>query len=226
MNERQDFLDSQSEFRFYPNPDSLAEALADELAMHILAAVADRGVCHMVFPGGRSPYRVLERLREKDLPWNALHLYPSDERCVPVGDPERNDLLIDELLLNHVLLPPENLHRIPAELGPEEGAIRFSQLLKSTPPFDIVLTGMGTDGHIASLFPNHPALSDDRDAVPVLAAPKAPTSRVSIGLERLKRGYSRRVVAMGAAKRGLFKNQSQFKASPVMRLNATIWCSD
>lgn len=223
MNDRQDLLTSQSEFRFYPNPERLAEALADELAQHIRAAVADRGVCHMVFPGGRSPYRVLERLREKDLPWNALHLYPSDERCVPFGDPERNDRLIDELLLNHVPLLPENLHRIPAELGPEEGASRYSQLLDQTPCFDIALLGMGPDGHIASLFPNHPAMHDSRQAVPVWDAPKPPSSRISIGLRRLTDALTRQVIVLGANKYTLLNSLESLNETPVELIRPTVW---
>lgn len=226
MEERQYLPPSQSEFRFYSDSERLANALAAEVAKHIRSAVANRGVCHMVFPGGRSPYRVLERLRDQEVPWSALHLYPSDERCVSEGSPERNDRLIDEILLPNVPLPHKNLHRIPAELGPEEGAVRFSQFLASVPTFDIVMVGVGPDGHIASLFPNHPALFDDRDAVPVLAAPKLPPSRVSIGLGRLKSGHSRQAVAIGAEKRRLFENPGQFKTSPVMGLNATIWYAD
>lgn len=223
MNERQDLLTSQSEFRFYSDPERLAEALADELAQHIRAVVADRGICHMVFPGGRSPYRVLERLREQDLPWGALHLYPSDERCVPVGDPERNDRLIDELLLNHVPLPPENLHRIPAELGPEEGASRYSQLLDKTSRFDIALLGVGPDGHTASLFPNHPAMYDSRQAVPVWDAPKPPSLRISVGLRRLTAALTRQVIVLGADKLPLLSSLESFNGTPVELIRPTVW---
>lgn len=146
-------LQTLSNALVFPNPETLARVLADDLVQHIRTAVAARGVCHCVFPGGRSPRRVLELLREQDLPWKALHLYPSDERCVPLGDSERNDRLIAELFLGQVPLPPTHLHSIPAELGPEEGATWFSQLLAQTPPFDIALLGVGPDGHTASLFP-------------------------------------------------------------------------
>jgi 6-phosphogluconolactonase len=223
MNDRQSILNLRSKIRFYSSVEVLAETLANELATHIRKAVSDRGVCHMVFPGGRSPYRILEALREKDIPWNMLHLYPSDERCVPVGDTERNDRMIDELLFTHVPLPQENLHRIPAELGPDEGALLFSQTLINTPIFDIVWVGVGTDGHIASLFPNHPAMSDDRNAVPVTKAPKPPPFRVSIGLKRLLSGYYRHALCVGEEKQRLFEDIEMLKSAPVTKLNATIW---
>lgn len=223
MRRRSDLLITNGAFRMYSDPEQLASELADELARQICVAVDMRGTCHMVFPGGQSPRRVLELLRDQEVPWSALHLYPSDERCLPVGYPERNDRLIDELLLPYVQLPLENLHRIPAELGPEEGALRFSQILKGTPPFDIVLVGVGSDGHTASLFPNHLALLDARDAVPVLGAPKPPLLRVSIGLGRLKGGRNRHVIALGSEKRDLFTSPDRLRDTPVMKLNASIW---
>lgn len=223
MSQCQDLLTSQSKILFYSDAELLAEALADELAKHIITAVADRGVCHMVFPGGHSPYQALERLREQDIPWGMLHLYPSDERCVPVGNPERNDRVIDELLFNYVSLPPENLHRIPAELGPEEGALRYSDLLDKIPRFDIVLLGMGLDGHTASLFPNHPAMRDMRQAVPVRNAPKPPSLRVSIGLRRLTDAPTRLVIVLGTGKYKLLNSLESLCDTPVALIQPTLW---
>lgn len=77
--------------------ETLAAVSAKELTKHIRTAVASRRVCRCVFPGGRSPRRVLELLCKQDLPWQALHLYPNDEHCVPVGDPEHNEQLINDL---------------------------------------------------------------------------------------------------------------------------------
>ncbi|HDR68337.1 MAG TPA: 6-phosphogluconolactonase, partial [Bacteroidaceae bacterium] len=103
---------ADTEFRYFKNPVLLAESLAKEISNSIRKTVTRKGVCHMVFPGGKSPLLTLEMLREMDVPWELLHLYPSDERCVARGDPERNDRLIDELIFGHVPLPLENLHRI------------------------------------------------------------------------------------------------------------------
>lgn len=212
--------------RAFPGPDVLACTLADDLAQYIRAAVAARSECHFVFPGGRSTRRVLELMRGYDLPWQSLHLYPSDERCVPVGDPERNDRLIDELLVDQWILPSENLHRIPAELGPEMGATQFSRLLSMTPPFDIAFLGAGPDGHTASLFPGHPALSDDHPAVPVRDAPKPPPDRVSIGFARLQAARERWVIVTGVEKRDLMTRVQRGDDLPVTRLQPTVWFMD
>lgn len=208
------------------DPEPLARALADDLAQHIRAAVVSRGVCYCVFPGGRSPRRVLELLRERDLPWPALHLYPSDERCVSVDDSERNGRLIEKLMLGKVPLPEVNLHSIPAELGPEEGAAQFSQLLSQTPVFDFALLGVGPDGHTASLFPGHPALADERPAVPAWHAPKPLPERVTLGLGRLLVARQRIAMVTGREKRELFERVQHGADLPVVRVQPTRWYLD
>lgn len=213
-------------FHVYRDTERLYASLAGELAQLIRTAVSNRGACHMVFPGGRSPHRALQLLSEQQLPWAALHLYPSDERCLPTGDAERNDQLVDELLLGRVPLPSKNLHRIPAELGPEEGSAQYSRLLRQVPRFDVALLGVGPDGHTASLFPRHPALSDERPAVPVCDAPKPPPARVSIGFARLLAARERWVIATGSEKRDLMIRVRQGADLPVMRVRPTAWFMD
>lgn len=204
----------------------LAHALADEVQAYVQGVVAARGVCHCVIPGGRSARRLLELLRQRDLPWPALHFYPSDERCVPVDALERNDRLIKELLLGPALLPLPHLHSIPAELGPEEGAAQFSKILSQTPFFDIALLGVGSDGHTASLFPGHPALSNDRPAVPVRDAPKPPPERVSLGLGRLLTAQRRILVVTGREKRDLIERVQSGADLPAVRVQPTSWFLD
>ena len=165
-------------------------------------------------------------MRGYDLPWQSLHLYPSDERCVPVGDPERNDRLIDELLVDQLTLPPANLHRIPAELGPEMGATQFSRLLRKTPPFDVVFLSAGPDGHTASLFPGHSVLADERSVVPVWGAPKPPPQRVSIGYSRLLAARQRIVMVTGSEKRELAEQVQRGVDLPVTRVQPTGWYLD
>ncbi len=207
----------------FPDQETLAHTLADALEQQICASVVARGACRLVFPGGRSPRRVFELLRERNMPWQALHFYPSDERCVPVGDPQRNDRIIEEVFLREVPLPLENLHSIPAELGPEDGAAWFSQLLLRTPPFDIVLLGVGPDGHTASLFPESPALRDDRAAVPVFNAPKPPSERVSIGMRRLRDASERLVIVTGNEKKVLIARLESGEKFPVTQVHPTKW---
>jgi 6-phosphogluconolactonase len=212
-------------FREYASAEQLASELAVAVASEICAAVSARGVCHLLVPGGSSPQAFFLHLAGLDLPWHRLHLYPSDERCVPVGDRERNDRMIDEVLLLRANMPFENLHRIPAELGPEAGARCYEQTLQSIPAFDVAVLGVGSDGHIASLFPGHPALYDCRDAVPVTGAPKPPPSRVTVGLRRLRAAGSRHVIALGAEKQAAFSPANRLVTSPVLQFDGNIWCA-
>lgn len=217
---------AQHSFHVHHDAEHLAASLANELAQLIRATVANRGVCHMVFPGGGSPRRTLELLSKQDLPWVSLHLYPSDERCVPADDDYRNDRLIEELVIKRGMLPPENLHRIPAELGPEEGALQYSQLLDHLPQFDIALLGMGSDGHTASLFPKHPGLTDQRSVIPVCNAPKPPPERVSIGLHRLLTAHNRWVMAMGGDKQDALDSAYRGDDLPVTQVKPTAFFVD
>ena len=212
-------------FREYASAEQLASELARVVASEICAAVSARGVCHLLVPGGSSPQAFFLHLAGHELPWHRLHLYPSDERCVPVGDRERNDRMIDEVLLSRANMPSGNLHRIPAELGPEAGARCYAQTLESIPAFDVAVLGVGSDGHIASLLPGHPALYDCRDAVPVTGAPKPPPSRVTVGLRRLRAAGSRHVIALGAEKQAAFCRADRSGALPVVQLEGNIWCA-
>lgn len=199
----------------------LARVLVNDLANLIRNAVAERDVCHLVFPGGRSPLRMLTLLREQALPWSALHVYPSDERCVPRGNIDRNDRIIDELLIDSSLLPCDNLHRIPGELGPEKAAQYYRQLLDRTPCFDVAILGVGEDGHTASLFPGSPSLDDQNSAIPIYLAPKLPMQRVSIGISRLRAARARWVMIQGLEKRHVVTRILQQDDMPVTRILPT-----
>lgn len=208
-------------FRVYRDTEHLGLSLAHELANLIRVIVLKRKICHMVFPGSRFLATLLKYLRSQNIPWVALHLYPSDERCVQPGHIERNDHFVEEWLFGYVPFPNENLHSIPAELGPEEAAKQYCQLLDQTPSFDIVLLGMGLDGHTASLFPGHKALTDPCSSVPIYDAPKPPLERVSIGLFRLKAAHKRWIVATGTEKCHVLARVQQGESLPVTLVRPT-----
>ncbi len=152
-------------------------------------AIAARGRFLIVLAGGSTPRGVYESLRAARSDWPAWHVYYGDERCLPVGDDARNSRMAAGAWLDHVPIPDGQIHAIPAELGPTRGAARYAELLGTVGDFDLVLLGLGEDGHTASLFPGHP-LGDSAGAVdvlPVLDAPKPPPERVSLGARRLSR---------------------------------------
>ena len=126
-------------------------------------------------------------------------MYFGDERCLPVGDPGRNDSAARAALLARVAIPEENIHCVPAELGPQEGAARYAALLRSVDRFDLVLLGLGEDGHTASLFPGQ-ALGG-ADVLAVQEAPKPPPMRVTLSAARLSRAHHVLFLVTGGDKR-------------------------
>ena len=215
-----------SEFKVYKNPEAVAQAAADYLFQQIKTCVAEKGLCHVVLPGGSTPARCLELLAEKSLPWKNIHWYPGDERCYPVGHSERNDTMISGKLFSQQEHNINNFHSMSAELGPEQGAEHYARLIDATGGLDIVVLGMGEDGHTASLFPGNVALADLRSVVPVYDAPKPPGERISIGLTALRNADKCIVIATGSNKSEALTKLSEGASLPVGQVEPDIWFVD
>jgi 6-phosphogluconolactonase len=210
----------------YAYPEAVAHAVADYLFQQIKTCIARKGLCHVVLPGGSTPARCLELLAEKPLPWKNIHWYPGDERCYPVGHSERNDTMIHAKLFSQQQHTSKNFHPIPAELGPEQGAQAYAALLDATTGMDIVVLGMGEDGHTASLFLGNAALEDLHSAVAVYDAPKPPSERISISLNTLKNAGEIIVIATGGNKREALIKLKQGESLPVGLVEPDIWFVD
>ena len=188
----------------FETPLKVAQAVADIVKKYADECIAQRGVFHWVLAGGTTPKQCYELLRDADIDWSKVHVWFGDERCLPVGDSERNDVMADKALLKHVPIPESHIHRIDAELGAEQAAALYAEELSKIDALDLVLLGMGEDGHTASLFPNNPALQDKRLAVPVFHSPKPPSDRVSMGYTALTSARRRVIMVTGAGKRDAF----------------------
>ncbi len=186
-------------------------------------AVAERDVFHAVLAGGSTPAACYRLLATMDLPWHAIHWYFGDERCLPKGHAERNDVMVEKSLWAHIPVVEQQIHRIRAELGAEAAAADYAQQLAGLPVFDLVLLGMGEDGHTASLFPHNPALDDQRLAVPVFASPKPPATRVTLSYRVLNAARQRLVLIAGAGKRQAWQAVQAGAALPIAGL-ATSHC--
>ncbi len=176
---------------------SLEEAAAREIVRTARNAVSRRGVCHVALAGGSTPRGVYARLSEEPhrgrIDWSKVHLFWGDERCVPPDDPKSNYRMAHEALLSRTPLHESSVHRIHVELGPERAAAAYEEEIRAvvggaTPRFDLILLGMGADGHTASLFPNTPALrqvrQDPRLVAPTVA-PSPPRRRVTLTLRAI-----------------------------------------
>ncbi len=166
-----------------------AEAVAGAGAS-VVAAAIQGGARTLVLAGGSTPARCYQILAGAPVSWGRVTILFGDERCVPPEHPESNYLMARRSLLDRV--QPATVHRMAAELGAEEAAAAYAQVVDGLAPLDLVLLGMGPDGHTASLFPGSPALQSEASVVAVHGAPKPPPDRVSLGLETL-RGAGRTV---------------------------------
>jgi 6-phosphogluconolactonase len=183
-----------------------AAMAAGEIATACRDAVAGRGVALVALSGGATPWLMLERLRDLDLPWAQLYVAQVDERIAPAGDSRRNLTGIERLLVDEGPLPRTNLLAMPVESADRSAAARdYQRLLESrgaTPlQLDLVHLGLGTDGHTASLVPGDPALDvQDRDVAVTGEYQGLP--RMTLTFPALARARRRLWLVTGESKRG------------------------
>jgi 6-phosphogluconolactonase len=170
----------------------LASAAARRVVDLAERAVAEHGAFHLALAGGSTPqglYHVLARPEfSEKIPWEKVRVYFGDERNVPPDHADSNYRMARKSLLEHVPIPAEQIFRMHGEDPPEEAAAAYAQVLKRElpadgngwPQFDLVLLGMGPDGHTASLFPNTDILDSREHAVDAVHVPKLDTWRISL----------------------------------------------
>ena len=155
----------------YSDLHSLSQNLAEEFVGLVDETIRTRGIFSAALAGGNTPrpfYRALGSPERRDrIDWWAVHLFWGDERCVPPAHPESNYRMVREELLDKISITEENIHRAPAELAPKLAADKYEETLRSffsngQPRFDMVLLGMGDDGHTASLFPHSLGLQEEQ----------------------------------------------------------------
>ncbi len=168
-----------------PDPEAVAVRAAEVVNRHLQQARRERGVAHLGLSGGTSPGRTYELLSAEPTVREDVEVWFADERCVGPEDPESNYLLAAETLLRAAAIAPERIHRMEGELGPDEGARRYALELAervapraALPALDVIVLGIGPDGHVASLFPGAPTLDAGEEAIclGVSDSPKPPRS--------------------------------------------------
>jgi len=182
-----------SEFTVLATAEEVAEAAAAEIA-----DVLRGGAQTLVLAGGTTPKRCYELLAELDVQWGRVTVLFGDERCVPPDHPDSNYRMVKESLLDRVA--PATVYRMPAELGPDEGADAYAEVVANVAPLDLVLLGVGEDGHVASLFPGHPLLRATGLTAGIRDSPKPPAERVTLTLEAIRDAGRVLIIATGAGK--------------------------
>jgi len=203
------------------DPEAVAVRASSEIVRRIQSAREERGIAHLALSGGTTPGRTYELLA-KELPaWESVHVWFADERCVGPEDEESNYRLARKTLLEPAGVPAEQIHRMQGELGAEEGAARYARALGElvpvgigtgaelragedapVPALDVVVLGIGPDGHVASLFGGAPTLRAGEEAVclPVHDSPKPPPDRITLSLAVLRAAHRCVLLATGASK--------------------------
>lgn len=191
-----------------------ADAMSHEAARFVLLstreAVLCTGRCTVALSGGATPRRLYELLASDEyrgaLPWDEIEWFWSDERCVPPEDRRSNFLLANEAMLQRAGVAPALVHRMYGELTPSRGALAYEAVVRERVPdhaFDLVLLGVGEDGHTASLFPGHPALEEREQLVIPVRGPETidVRDRITMTLPLINRARSVLVLAAGESKR-------------------------
>ena len=227
----------------------LADAAAARLVMAILEAQSSRGQADIVLTGGSMGSAVLVSLGRSPardaIDWRRLNLWWGDERFLPAGDPERNETQARQALLDAVPLDPSRVHPMPASDGPDgadvdAAAARYAEELAAAAPrghdvpeFDVLMLGVGPDAHVASLFPEHPALHErDASTIGVRGAPKPPPVRVSMTFPSLCAARDVWFLVSGPDKAGAVglalsgAGRLQAPAAGVVGLRSTTWLLD
>lgn len=200
------------EIRKLTTPQELFEAAAEEVGRTAQQAVAERGRFTLALSGGSTPrnlYHLLATNARNSLPWDRMFFFWSDERHVPRTDPDSNYRMADEAMLSKIPVPASNVFGVPAE-NPDAAAAAadYEQTLRKVfslqpgqpPRFDLILLGMGPDGHTASLFPETPALGENSRLVVANWVEKLKASRITFTLPVLNAAKNVAFLVSGADK--------------------------
>lgn len=210
---------TQPEVLLHDDGDMLAAAAAARLITRLADAQVARGTATVVLTGGRTGIDVLEQVRlspaRQAVNWRLVDVYWGDERFLPQGDPERNETQAREALLDHVDLDPQRVHPMMPSDGKfgsavDSAAAHYAELLATAsgavtdtpvPAFDVLLLGVGEEGHTASLFPDTTEVrEDERTVVDVHDCPKPPPTRISLTLPAIRAASEVWLLTTGSAK--------------------------
>ncbi len=210
----------------FDSPALLARAAARRIALLAKRAARTQPFLRIALAGGTTPQACYRALREETLDWSRIHIYFGDERCLPASDPQRNDQMAAQSLLDHVPIPAHQIHRIQAHWGAVPAALDYAACLRHSGPLDLILLGMGEDGHTASLFPGLSEPGEQRLVIPVLHAPKPPPERVSLGPAALLAARQLFFLVAGPAKHAALQHLQQGASLPPQQFKLAHWYVD
>jgi 6-phosphogluconolactonase len=240
---------SETAIQVHADPENLAETIAARLLATLVEVQAARGLASVVLTGGRlagAVYTEVGRSPGRDaVDWHSVDVWWGDERFLPTGHPDRNETQARQALLDRLPLDPARVHPMPAADGPdgddpEAAAARYARLLAEAarpgtarvPRLDLLLLGVGEDGHVASIFPEQPAAYETRPVVAVRGAPKPPPVRITLTFPTINTAGEIWFLAAGRDKAGAVgmalagAGPVQLPAAAVRGVDRTLWLLD
>ena len=210
------------ELRVYDNPAEVAQALADLFIEKGVHAIDSRGSYAVSLAGGTTPKAAYQLLGGRDyrddLEWNKIDIFFGDERCVPPEDDQSNYKMANNAFMAAVGIPTENIHRIRGEINPEDAAEEYReelrQVLGPEPRFDLVMLGMGPDGHTASLFPGSDPMEGEEQLVRAVYSTSQAQWRVTLTPRVLNNARTIVFAAEGTAKTAILKRVREGEYTP------------
>ena len=214
----------------YLNKEKLVAATAERVINLIGQAIQENGLCNIALAGGNTPHEVYSMLAANSyrdrVDWNGLHIFWGDERMVPPEHQDSNFRMVQQTLLEHIKIPDGNVHRIRGEITPEQAAAEYTELLhdhfrEDSPHFDLILLGIGEDGHTASLFPDTDAIEECERHTVAVFVPRLNTWRVTLTLPVLNAAREVIFLVSGSSKSNIIQRIMSVK-QPTKDLPATM----
>jgi len=207
----------------FDDTETIAQYACTQILTMAQQAITTRGSFHLVVTGGNSPVPTFKLLKSACTDWSKWHIYYADERGLPLQHEQRNSYLVEQIWLNDVAIPVLQHHLLPAMLQTKESiqtvAAEYAQVIRPVLPFDLVLLGLGEDGHVASLFPgrSYPA---NQLVHPVVNSPKPPPERISLSVEALSQCRQMLILVTGVAKHQALMAWQGGERLPVAQLDS------
>lgn len=232
-----------SQLDIFPDSKKLSIAAAAFIIRQAQYAIAGSGRFILALSGGQTPEQLFRILRTPpfttQMPWQQTFVFWGDERCVPLEDQFNNAHAALDILLNHVEIPEENIFRIPADQAPVAAAWQYEKTLQEVlgpdlPQFDLILLGLGGDGHTASLFPGTAVLHEKIRWVKEVTADVQPVHRITLTLPVINNARNILFLVSGKGKSSILKRvlspapgQENFPAQLVQPLHGLVhWYTD
>ncbi|MDD5228360.1 MAG: 6-phosphogluconolactonase [Methylococcales bacterium] len=212
-------MQSKIQWHQFETVDQITQTVCERILELAKEAIAAHGKFKFVLAGGKTPEKLYRLLAKQDADWSKWFIYHGDERCLPVNHLNRNSVMVANAFLSSVTIPKNQIFDIPTELGVEESAATYRSIVEAAMPFDLVLLGMGDDGHTASLFPSH--IHDENALVhSIYNSPKPPAERVTLSAKALSNTQNLFFLIEGKNKREALKKWRAGEDLPVLKVNA------